>query len=160
VQSKRLGAEEVTIAYRRGEAEMKASLYERELARNDGVLIRHFAAPKTLEGDKGRVTGIVLERMAAKNGTLAATGETYRLDADMVLSAIGQVLVPDAFGGAATLDLKDGRIRVDTERKSSLPGVWAGGDCVYGGEDLTVSAVEDGKQAALSIDRALTGKAT
>ncbi len=48
VQSKRLGAEEVTIAYRRGEDQMKASLYERELARNDGVLIRRF------RGGRGR----------------------------------------------------------------------------------------------------------
>jgi glutamate synthase (NADPH/NADH) small chain len=44
---------------------------------------------------------------------------------------------------------------VDEERRTSLPGVWAGGDCVAAGEDLTVVAVEDGKQAALSIDRAL-----
>ncbi len=73
----------------------------------------------------------------------------------MVLTAIGQVLVPDDVGGASTLDLKDGRIRVDAERRSSLEGVWAGGDCIHGGQDLTVSAVEDGKQAALPIDRAL-----
>ncbi|MBV8961884.1 MAG: NAD(P)-dependent oxidoreductase, partial [Hyphomicrobiales bacterium] len=59
VQSKRLGADEVTILYRRGEAEMKASGYERELARNDGVLIRHFAAPKALESEGGRVTGVL-----------------------------------------------------------------------------------------------------
>ena len=53
------------------------------------------------------------------------------------------------------LALKDGRISVDGERRTSLAGVWAGGDCVAGGKDLTVVAVEDGKQAALSIDRAL-----
>ena len=49
----------------------------------------------------------------------------------------------------------DGRIKVDGERRTSLKGVWSGGDCVAGGDDLTVVAVEDGKQAALSIDRAL-----
>jgi dihydropyrimidine dehydrogenase (NAD+) subunit PreT len=155
VQSKRLGAEEVTIVYRRGEEEMKASLYERELARTDGVLIRHFAAPKALDGEAGKVTGIVFERMTPTANALVASGETFRLDADMVLTAIGQVLVPDALGGAQSLDLQGGRIVVDAERRSSLPGVWAGGDCVAGGEDLTVSAVEDGKQAALSIDRTL-----
>jgi glutamate synthase (NADPH/NADH) small chain len=53
------------------------------------------------------------------------------------------------------LALEGGRITVDAERRTTLPGVWAGGDCVAGGQDLTVSAVEDGKQAALSIDRAL-----
>jgi glutamate synthase (NADPH/NADH) small chain len=155
VQSKRLGAEEVTIVYRRGEAEMKASGYERSLARNDGVLIRHYAAPQALEAKDGRVTGIVLGRMAEKDGVLAATGEAFRLDADMVLIAIGQVLVADEVGGAKSLALDGGRIRVDEERRTSVPGIWAGGDCVAGGEDLTVAAVEDGKQAALSIDRAL-----
>jgi glutamate synthase (NADPH/NADH) small chain len=159
VQSKRLGAEEVTIAYRRGEDDMKASLFERELARNDGVLIRHYASPKGLDGEAGRVTGVVLERMMQRNGALGASGESYRLEADMVLTAIGQVLVPDAFGGAATLELANGRIRVDGERRTSIDGVWAGGDCILGGEDLTVTAVEDGKQAALSIDRALAAKA-
>jgi len=155
VQSKRLGAEDVTIVYRRGEADMKASGFERELARTDGVLIRHFAAPKALDGEAGRVTGIVFERMAAAGSGLSPTGETFRLEADMVLTAIGQVLVPDALGGAHALQLEGGRIVVDGERRSSVPGIWAGGDCVAGGQDLTVSAVEDGKQAALSIDRAL-----
>ena len=57
---------------------------------------------------------------------------------------------PAALGGAQ-IDVKDGRIVVDAERRTSLEGVWAGGDCVFGGQDLTVSAVEDGKQAARSI---------
>lgn len=155
VQSKRLGAEEVTIVYRRGEAEMKASSYERSLARNDGVLIRHYALPRVLEGKDGQVTAIILERVEQKDGALAPTGESFRLDADMVLIAIGQVLVADDVGGAQSLALEGGRIRIDQERKTSVPGIWAGGDCVAGGEDLTVAAVEDGKQAALSIDRAL-----
>jgi dihydropyrimidine dehydrogenase (NAD+) subunit PreT len=155
VQSKRLGADEVTIVYRRGEDAMKASDYECELARTGGVLIRHFGAPRALEGDGRRVTGIIFERVAQDGQALVATGETFRLDADMVLTAIGQVLVPDALGGAQSLRLDGGRIVVDAERRTSLSGVWAGGDCVAGGQDLTVSAVEDGKQAALSIDRAL-----
>ncbi|MBV9592037.1 MAG: FAD-dependent oxidoreductase, partial [Hyphomicrobiales bacterium] len=157
VQSKRLGADEVTIVYRRGEAEMKASGYERELARNDGVLIRHFAAPKTLEGEAGRVTGVVFERVAPGNGALASTGETFRLEADMVLSAIGQIFISDGFGNAQGLDIAGGRIAIDEERRTSVPGIWAGGDCVAGGQDLTVTAVEDGKQAALSMHRALAG---
>ena len=62
----------------------------------------------------------------------------------------------------ATLARSSGtaRIVVDDERRTSLPGVWAGGDCVAGGLDLTVSAVEDGKQAARSIDAALRVAAT
>ena len=60
--------------------------------------------------------------------------------------------------GAKSSSSKQDRIAVDEERTTSLPGVWAGGDCVAGGEDLTVSAVQDGKLAALSIDRFLRGR--
>ena len=55
------------------------------------------------------------------------------------------------------LELASGRIAIDSERRTTLPGVWAGGDCAAAGRDLTVVAVEDGKQAALSINRALLG---
>jgi dihydropyrimidine dehydrogenase (NAD+) subunit PreT len=72
-----------------------------------------------------------------------------------VFSALGQLLTPASFGGESALTGKDGRILVDEQRRTSAPGVWAGGDCIYGGQDLTVSAVEDGKQAARSIDAAL-----
>jgi glutamate synthase (NADPH/NADH) small chain len=53
------------------------------------------------------------------------------------------------------LQLRGGRIAVDPEGHTSLEKVWAGGDCTYGGQDLTVEAVEHGKIAAHSIDRAL-----
>jgi len=72
----------------------------------------------------------------------------------MLFTAIGQRGTPQALDGAG-IELKDGRIVVDPERRTSLERVWAGGDCVYGGQDLTVSAVEDGKQAARSIAAAL-----
>ena len=156
VQSKRLGADEVTIVYRRGEGEMKASGYERELARNDGVLIRHFAAPKALEGEEGRVTGDRVRANGAKGRSgwrRAARASASRPTWCSRRSARSSCR--DGLGGAQSLALAGGRIVVDEERRTSLPGVWAGGDCVAGGQDLTVSAVEDGKQAALSIDRAL-----
>ncbi len=79
----------------------------------------------------------------------------FRLDADMLFLAIGQRGAPEALGGAS-IEVKDGRIVVDSERRTTLEGVWAGGDCIYGGQDLTVSAVEDGKQAARSIAAALS----
>jgi glutamate synthase (NADPH/NADH) small chain len=53
--------------------------------------------------------------------------------------------------------MQGGKIHVDEQRRTTLPKVWAGGDCVAGGLDLTVSAVEDGKRAAASIDAALRG---
>jgi len=160
VQVKRLGAELVTIVYRRGQEHMKASDYEQELAQTGGVLIRTWARPVALEGSGG-VSAIVFERTRDEGGKLVGDGETFRLDADMVFTAVGQLLSPPVSGGAEALRGKDGRILVDDHRRTSLKDVWAGGDCVYGGQDLTVGAVEDGKQAARSIDAALTanGKA-
>ena len=151
VQSKRLGAESVTIVYRRGLDQMKASAYERGLAQTNGVLIRTFARPVALEGKAGAVSAVVFERTDDK----AATREAFRLEADVVFTAIGQKLTPEILGDSTTPDLKDGRIVVDGDRRTSLPSVWAGGDCVFGGQDLTVAAVEDGKRAAHSIDAAL-----
>jgi glutamate synthase (NADPH/NADH) small chain len=157
-QSKRLGAEEVVIVYRRGPDRMGASEYERELAQTDGVTIRFGAMPRRLVTEAGRVTGIEFEYTAEEGGRLRGTGETFALAADMVFKAIGQKFVPAVLDGASTaMELEDGRIRVDAEGRTSLAGVWAGGDCAAGGEDLTVVAVEDGKIAAESIHRALMG---
>ena len=111
--------------------------------------------PKRLIAADGRVTGIEFEYTAERDGRLAGTGESFSLDADMVFKAIGQTFVPLPLDGAAAIELEGGRIAVDAERRTSLAGVWAGGDCVAGGEDLTVVAVEDGKLAAESIHRAL-----
>ena len=160
VQTKRLGAEDVTIAYRRGQEAMKASRYEQEVAQTSGVKIKHWAAPVRVLGERGTVAGIELEYMHSDGGgRLAGTGERFSLEADMVFKAIGQTFLPDSLnGGGAMPALEGGRIVVDQERRSSLPDVWAGGDCVVGGEDLTVAAVEDGKVAALSIDSYLRAK--
>jgi dihydropyrimidine dehydrogenase (NAD+) subunit PreT len=154
VQSKRLGAENVTIVYRRGADKMKASRFERELAQTNGVVIRNWARPVSLEGHAGAFTGAVFEDTHEHEGVLAAPGSVFRVEADMFLTAIGQRGAPEVLE-RAPVALKDGRIVVDGERRTSLEGVWAGGDCVLGGEDLTVRAVEDGKQAARSIIAAL-----
>ncbi len=143
MQGRRLGAEEVTIAYRRGQAEMKASRLEQELAQTDGVVIRHWLTPKALHaGPDGALQAVAFA---------SAAGETVTLPCDQLFLAIGQTLVPGELG-EGTLALQQGRIRVDVARKTSLEKVWAGGDCIAGGQDLTVSAVEDGKQAARAID--------
>lgn len=160
VQTKRLGAEDVTIVYRRGQEAMKASRYEQEVAQTSGVKIKHWAAPVRVMGERGAVAGIELEYTASDgNGRLQGTGERFSLEADMVFKAIGQTFLQDCLnGGGAMPDLQGGRIVVDEERRSSLPDVWAGGDCVVGGQDLTVAAVEDGKMAARAIDDYLRSK--
>lgn len=161
VQSKLLGAEEVTICYRRGQADMNASEYEQDLAAANGVAIRHWLQPKRVIAKDGRVTGIELEYTATRDGKLAGTGETITLPADQVFKAIGQTFVPAVLNGSGpSIVLEGGRIKVDGEGRTSLAKVWAGGDCVSDArEDLTVSAVAAGRDAAESIHRALAGMA-
>ena len=149
VQSKLLGAEDVTILYRRGQEQMKASLFEQDLAQTRGVKIKHWVMPKKVLIKKGKAVGLRCEYTVEKKGRLEGTGETFDLPADMIFKAIGQTFV-DAAGGA--LELSGGRIKVDAERRTSVRGIWAGGDCAAGGKDLTVAAVDDGRRAAESIN--------
>jgi dihydropyrimidine dehydrogenase (NAD+) subunit PreT len=152
VQAKLLGAEEVTICYRRGKEHMNASEFEQDLAASKGVAIRHWLQPKRILSRDGKVAGIELDYTALENGRLVTTGETGVITADHVLKAIGQTFEADGLGIIA---LQSGRIVVDDEGRTSLERVWAGGDCVLGGEDLTVSAVAMGRDAAESINRVL-----
>ncbi len=153
VQSRKLGAESVTIVYRRGAAEMSASEYEQEWAQKNGVSIHHWAAPKALLAEGGHITGIQLGCTRVEGGKLVETGEQFTLEADVVLKAIGQSFVAQPLGTA--LELRQGRIVTDDQGRTSHAKVWAGGDCRVGGRDLTVEAVEHGKVAALSIHEAL-----
>lgn len=159
VQSRLLGAEDVTIVYRRGREHMNASTYEQQLAQTNGVRIRHWATPRRIVSEANEVRGVEFEyTRAGADGGLEGTGERFVLEADVVFRAIGQVFVPndlDSDLDGAAMELSGGRIRVDEDRRTSLPDVFAGGDCIAGGQDLTVAAVEDGKVAALAIDRAL-----
>ncbi len=162
IQAKALGAQEVTVAYRRGQDAMNASRYEQELAQTRGVHIRCNLAPKRILATNGHVSGIELERTATVDGRLVGTGETVIVEADQVFKAIGQAFDPAGIASdgseAQGLATENGRIKVDAERRTSLPDVWAGGDCVVGGEDLTVVATEHGKVAAMSIHAALTAE--
>ncbi|MES2609653.1 MAG: NAD(P)-dependent oxidoreductase [Pseudomonadota bacterium] len=153
VQSRKLGAEEVTIAYRRGAESMSASHVEQEWAQTNGVTIRHFAAPKEVLSADGVVTGVRFAATAMEGGRLVETGEGFVMPADMVLKAIGQTYVPEPVGQA--IALTGGRIATDEVGRTSLVRVWAGGDCRAGGRDLTVEAVEHGKVAAISIHATL-----
>ena len=155
MQSKLLGAEEVTVTYRRGQEHMNASLYEQELAQTNGITIRHWMMPKSLAVSDGAIKAITMEKTALDaSGKLVGTGEMVTIEADQVFKAIGQT--PDAAPLASvSVELEKGRIRVDEHRRTSHSKIWAGGDCVAGGEDLTVASVEDGKVAAESIHQAL-----
>ncbi len=154
VQARRLGAEDATIVYRRGPDAMSATGHEQEFAQTNGVRIKHWARPVRLVGEAGQLVAVQFEyTQLDAAGVLTGTGETFSLEADQVFKAIGQVLVPDPIrdGTRQVLEMQDGKIAVDAQGHTSLPGVWAGGDCVTG-VDLTVQAVQDGKVAAHAID--------
>jgi dihydropyrimidine dehydrogenase (NAD+) subunit PreT len=146
VQSKLLGAENVTVLYRRGAENMKASPYEQELAQIKGVKIIHWVQPKKILTKGNNAVGLKCEN--------ASTGEKFEIAADMIFKAIGQTYI-DVSGGTIALD--QGRIKVDAEKRTSMKGIWAGGDCIAGGKDLTVASVDDGRRAAESINQFLKG---
>jgi glutamate synthase (NADPH/NADH) small chain len=81
---------------------------------------------------------------------LQPTGRELSWEADVVLKAIGQSLGNPVLAQTG-LALDGGRIATDAQGQTSLPGVWAGGDCRAGGLDLTVEAVEHGKQSARAM---------
>ena len=153
VQSKLLGAEQVTIAYRRGREAMSASRYEQDLAASHGVKLMFNVQPKKIEV-QGAKSVLELEYTATTEGKLTGTGETLRIAADQVFAAIGQTLATD--GG---LTLEGRKIAVTGAGRTSREGVWAGGDCASGGDDLTVTAVAEGRDAATDIHATLMGGA-
>ena len=135
VQSKLLGAQNVTMIYRRGKENMSASLYEQDHATASGVRILYGASPVKIVG------GSAVEAVEfAYEG-----GETFTLKADQVFKAIGQTLVNEPIA-------KDGKKLVKRAGK-----VWTGGDCAAGGADLTVTAVAEGRDAAEEIHATLMG---
>ncbi|MFB1025262.1 MAG: NAD(P)-dependent oxidoreductase [Octadecabacter sp.] len=151
VQSKLLGAQQVTIAYRRGRDGMSASRYEQDLAASFGVNLMFNVQPKAIHGN-GSVAEIELEYTSVESGKLTGTGETIRIAADQVFRAIGQTLTSD--GG---LKLDGRKIAVTGAGRTSRDLVWAGGDCASGGDDLTVTAVAEGRDAAIDIHNTLNG---
>lgn len=151
VQARAMGAGAVDILYRRGRDAMGATLWEQELATGTGAQLHFWTQPVEI---LGRADGILLRVTATRmvDGRLEATGPTRDIPVDRVLAAVGQRLHEPVPEGIA---LEDGRIRIDADFRASLPMVFAGGDCVKSGADLTVQAVEDGKRAAHAMDRDL-----
>jgi glutamate synthase (NADPH/NADH) small chain len=146
VQMKRLGAESVTLVYRRGTGQMGATGHEQEIAVTNGVEIKTWAKPKEIRGSDG-VTEMEFEYTELDAaGKLVGTGRTFTLPADQVFKAIGQKLV-----APAGVETAHGKIAVDAHFATTMPGVYAGGDCVAAGEDLTVTSVQHGKLAARAI---------
>ncbi len=153
VQTKLLGAESVTIAYRRAQSAMPASRYEQDIATSRGVRILCNVQPFHLGSDSYSCE-IELEYTTELNGQLQGTGKTLRIPADQILLAIGQSLDQSL----ANLTLESGKIKTNSSGRTNLEKVWAGGDCVAIGTDLTVTAVAQGRDAAEDIHNYLMSK--
>jgi glutamate synthase (NADPH/NADH) small chain len=136
---------------------MSASKAEQEWAQTHGVVIHHGLAPVEVlpnSVDPRCVGAVSFARQTIDQGQWVPSGETKLIEADMVLKAIGQKLGNPLLAQAG-FALAGGRIATDTAGLTNVPGVWAGGDCRAGGLDLTVQAVEHGKQSAQAIHQHL-----
>lgn len=155
--AKRLGAERVTIVYRRTAQEMTAYPHEFEFAKNEGIEFRFLALPVEVEHADGRVSGLRLSRMklgaedaSGRRSSKPVSGEDFVMPADQIVKAIGQQ--KPALAWMLGLKSDKGFIAVDANFQTSMPGVYAIGDCIRSrGEASTVMAVQDGKLAATAV---------
>jgi dihydropyrimidine dehydrogenase (NAD+) subunit PreT len=154
-QAKRLGAKEVTIVYRRTEAEKPCTDHEMNIARLDGVNFVFLAAPKAILGSRGKVKKLMCEKMtlgepdASGRRAPVPTGEIVGLEVDMVIKAAGQMPF-EGLVSESNLTHNQGKIQVQKDGLTNLKGVFAGGDAVNGGKEV-VDAVQAGKVGAAGI---------
>jgi dihydropyrimidine dehydrogenase (NAD+) subunit PreT len=160
-QAKRLGAKQVTMVYRRTQAEMPCTQTELDLAKLDGCNITWLAAPKEILGESGKVTQLVCSSMvlgepdASGRRSPVDTGETTILEVDMVIKAAGQMPF-ETLVANSKLNHQYGKVITDSNGVTSMKGVFAGGDCVNGGKEV-VDAVQAGKDGAAGILTYLEG---
>ncbi len=158
----RLGAERVTIAYRRTAAEMPAYEHELELAKASGVSFEWLVAPLAVEGEDGAACGVQFQRLEMQGAGRTAkltpvTGGELRLECDMVIKALGQQPLHEVFSAVEGLEVSGGKVVVDPATgATSVAGLFAGGDCISKGAEV-VDAVEQGKIAARGISDFLAG---
>lgn len=156
-QAKRLGAQEVTLVYRRTEEEMPCTEAELNIAKLDGCKIIWLAAPKEVRGIAGKVNQLICDVMelgtpdASGRRSPIATGETFSLEVDMVIKAAGQMPFEELVKHNQ-LENKNGKLSVKDKTATNLKRVFAGGDCVNGGKEV-VDAVQAGKDGAAAILR-------
>ncbi|GIW24692.1 NAD(P)-dependent oxidoreductase [Meiothermus sp.] len=159
--AKRLGAERVTMVYRRSEREMTAYPHEYEFAKKEGIEFRFLTQPVEVLLEGGQVVGLKCVRMrlgapdaSGRPAPEPVPGSEFVLPCDQVVKAIGQE--KPWLAQALGLETEKGFIKVNQAYETSLPGVYAGGDCIRArGSASTVMAVQDGKLAAFAIHRSL-----
>ncbi len=159
--AKRLGAERVTMVYRRTDREMTCYEHEYDFARKEGIEFRFLAQPSRVILEGGRPTGLECKRVelgapdaSGRPAPVAVPGSEFILAADQIVKAVGQE--KPSLAKMLGLETKKGFIAVDTNFMTSVPGIYAIGDCIRAtGAASTVMAVQDGKLAALAIDAQL-----
>lgn len=162
VQIKRMGAEDVTLVYRRGFDAMSATGHEIDIAKEHFVRIRTWAAPEgVLLADNGSVMGMRFEETKMDGTRLVGTGAYIDIAADAVFKAIGQSMEAISLSDDMSMALirTGDKIDVDDHFRTAVAGIYAGGDCVAPGQDLTVQAVQHGKLAAHAIHNDIQSKA-
>lgn len=162
--AKRLGGD-VTLVYRRSEAEMPARLEEVKHAKEEGINFLTLHNPiEYIADEKGAVKAAVLQVMelgepdaSGRRSPVPVEGKTVTLDVDQVIVAVGvspNPLVPKSIEG---LELgRKNTIAVNDQMQSSRPEIFAGGDIVRGGATV-ILAMGDGRRAAASMDEKLRG---
>ncbi|KPH12850.1 NAD(P)-dependent oxidoreductase [Chryseobacterium sp. ERMR1:04] len=154
-QTKRLGAKQVTIVYRRTENEKPCTDVELNIAKLDGCNLEYLAAPKEIISENGNVKTLICRRMklgeadASGRRSPVDTGETFEIDCDMIIKAAGQTPFEDLISNFE-LQNSSGKVSVNSDYETNWKGVFAGGDCINGGKEV-VNAAQDGKLAARSI---------
>ncbi|MDK2940476.1 MAG: glutamate synthase small chain, partial [Methanolobus sp.] len=160
----RLGADEVSIVYRRGEDELPARKEEIENAKEEGIVFRLLTNPtRILEGENMTVNGVECIKMelgepdeSGRRSPVAVEGSEHVINADIVIIAIGTSPNPMIFSGSEGLETNSrGTIVVDDSGKTSLDNVYAGGDAVTGAATV-ISAMGAGKVAAKAINEYLS----
>ncbi len=161
----RLGAKEVTIVYRRSLKEMPADRDEIEEAKNEGIKIRFLTTPTKFSGEIGVLKNMECIRMklglpdeSGRRRPEPVTGSEFVIPVDMVIITIGQSPDTSYLPENTNISInKWGGFIVDTDTlQTSVPGIFAGGDAVRG-PDTVIWAIADGKRAAVSIERYLSG---
>jgi len=163
--SRRLGGEDVKVIVRSGFEEMKASAWEKEDAMHEDIPILNFLTPKEFTHDKGRLTGVIFETVAAEydekgRRRLVPTGEPDQLiECDDVLVAVGQENAFPWIERDVGLEFDEWDMpKVDpVTMGSSLPHVFFGGDAAFGPKNI-IWAVAHGHDAAISIDKLCNGE--
>jgi heterodisulfide reductase subunit A-like polyferredoxin len=162
----RLGAESVTVVYRRSRREMPANEWEIEEAEREGVRFHYLAAPVKIVGEGGKLGGLGCVRMelgepdaSGRRRPLPVHGSDFVLEADLVIAAVSQEADLSYLAGDDRVNrMRWGTLEADgLTLETSLPTVYAGGDCVSG-PSTVVNAVAAGREAAVSIGRQLRGE--